>query len=93
MSLRASPVVSVILMALILLPAVASASQGYPMAFSFEYHGCAAVDLTCFSDATTLSGTRPPPEACKEICQGYSIAALFPEYVISSPGNAVLTQR
>lgn len=49
--------------------------------YAFEYHGCAEVDLTCFSDPVDLPDGQLCPDTCRAACQGHKIAALFPESV------------
>lgn len=58
------------------------AQQSYedtPSTFDFEYHGCAVVDLSGFSDPIILSGQSLTHKQCQDACHGQQIAALFPE--------------
>ncbi|KAI9902432.1 hypothetical protein N3K66_001784 [Trichothecium roseum] len=47
--------------------------------YAFEYHGCAKVDLTCFSDPVDLPDGQLCPDTCRAACQGHKVTALFPD--------------
>lgn len=48
---------------------------------SFEYHGCAKVNLNGFGNPIVFSGGNLTHESCQAVCEGQRIAAIFAELV------------
>lgn len=58
---------------------------------TFEYHGCALVDLSRFSSPIVFSDGRVTHNKCQGGCQGQKVAALFPELVPRAASIAQFT--
>ncbi len=64
----------------LVLAAFAALSQASPdCSEGFTYHGCAVVDLNSLGNPLVFTDGVLSPEACQKACQGYQLAALFPE--------------